>query len=74
MSSRSIRAIDLFCEVCNWNHSLANAYPEEVENWTRKRDRKLAQFRRAFAKVTKEEFMRGRGACEKDWNEMRDFR
>jgi hypothetical protein len=46
MSRNSIKAVDLYCSVANWNDSIANAYPDEIERWTVQRDRKLASFRK----------------------------
>jgi hypothetical protein len=64
MSRNSVKAVDLYCSVRNWNDSLANAYPNEIERWTAQRDRKLAAFRKIMAKVTLDEFLSGRwGSC-----------
>jgi hypothetical protein len=62
MSTASIKAIDAYCDVCNWDDSLKNAFPEEIEPWTRRRDRYLRQLRKALAQTTREEFLRGRWA------------
>jgi hypothetical protein len=56
----SARAIDLFLRVRGWDRCLEKAFPEEIEPWTAKRDRELKKFKAAMAKVTKEEFLRGR--------------
>jgi hypothetical protein len=77
MSRNSIKAVDLFCRVANWNDSLENAYADEVERWTMKRDRQLTRFRNVMAKVTREEFLAGRWGNTpmtkrvEQWNEMR---
>jgi hypothetical protein len=64
MSRNSLKAIDLYCAVINWNNSLANAYPSEIKRWTAQRDRKLAAFRKVMAKVTLDDFLSGRwGSC-----------
>jgi hypothetical protein len=60
MSRNSIKAVDLYCSVANWNDSLENAYPDEIKRWTAQRDRKLAAFRKAMAKVTLDGFLSGR--------------
>jgi hypothetical protein len=52
MSRRTIRAVDLLCDVMNWNSSLPNAHADEVARWTQKRDRKLAALREAIASFT----------------------
>jgi hypothetical protein len=63
MSRNSPKAIDLYCSVLNWNDSLANGYPNEINRWTTQRDRKLAAFRKVMAKVTLDDFLSGRGDC-----------
>ena len=64
MSRNSIKAVDLYCSVANWNDSLENAYPDEIKRWTAQRDRKLAAFRKVMAKVTLDDFLSGRwGSC-----------
>jgi glycogen debranching enzyme len=60
MSSKSIRAIDLYCRVSNWNNSLQNAHPDEIERWTKERDKALTRFRKAFRNVSLAEFIDGR--------------
>jgi hypothetical protein len=60
MSKASIKAVDAYCDLLNWENSIPNCFPEERERWTQKRDRALAQFRAAMAKITQEEFLRGR--------------
>jgi len=60
MSRSSIKAVDVYCRVVNWDNALANCFPEERERWTQKRDKDLKRFRAALAKTTKEEFVRGR--------------
>ena len=77
MSRNSIKAIDLCCRVLNWNDSLENAYDDEREDWTRKRDRELMKLRKVMAKVTQEEFLAGRWGHTpihkrvEQWNEMK---
>jgi len=67
MSRNSIKAVDLYCSVANWNDSIATAYPNEIERWTAQRDRKLAAFRKVMAKVTLNDFLSGRWAsCPMD--------
>jgi len=60
MSRAVIRAIDADCAVRNWDNSLEHAFPEEVESWTRIRDRHLKRLRKALTQITREEFLRGR--------------
>jgi len=60
MSRQSIKAVDAYCQVCNWDRSIENCYPDEREPWGKKRDKALAKLRRALAKTTKEEFLKGR--------------
>jgi hypothetical protein len=56
MSRRTIRAVDLLCDVANWSAMLANAYPDEIERWTAKRDRKLAALRKTMSGFTPDDF------------------
>jgi hypothetical protein len=64
MTRHSIKAVDLYCSVANWNDSIAKAYPDEIERWTAQRDRKLASFRKVMVKVTLDDFLSGRwGSC-----------
>jgi hypothetical protein len=77
MSRNSIKAVDLFCRVLNWNNSLENAYDDEVERWTMKRDRELMKLRNVMGKVTLEEFSAGRWGNTpmqkrvEQWDEMK---
>jgi hypothetical protein len=77
MSRNAIKAVDLYCRVLNWNESLKNAYDDEIERWTEKRDRELKKIREAMSKVTLDEFLGGRwGSVSienrmKQWNEMK---
>jgi hypothetical protein len=77
MSRNSLKAIDLYCRVLNWNGSLENAYDEEIERWTELRDRELKKFRDAMSKVTLDEFLAGRWGNVsienrmKQWDEMK---
>jgi hypothetical protein len=70
------RTVDLFCRVINQNNLLAHAFDEEVEPWTKKRDRDLKRFRLAMTKITREQFLAARwGAAPihyrlKQWDEM----
>ena len=52
MSRRTTRACDLACSISNWNGSLRNAFADEVERWTRKRDKELAKLRLVVASFT----------------------
>jgi hypothetical protein len=76
MSRSSIKAIDAYCKVCNWDDALKNAYPDEIERWTKKRDRYLKKLRQALTEATREEYLRGRwgytpmGTRIAQWNEM----
>jgi hypothetical protein len=55
MSRRTIRACDLMCDVWNETQLLEHAFPEEVERWTRRRDRNLAKLRKVVASFTPED-------------------
>lgn len=71
MSRNSIKAVDLFCRILNWNNSIENSYEDERPRWTKQRDRHLAKFRKVMAKITQDEFLAGRGASLETWNEMK---
>jgi hypothetical protein len=77
MSRNTIKAVDLFCRVANWNNSLENAYADEVERWTKKRDRELTRLSTIMAKITREEYLAGRWGNTpmqkriEQWNEMK---
>jgi len=60
MSRQAIKAVDAYCEACNWDNAIANCFPDERESWGKKRDKALAKLRRALARTTKEEFLKGR--------------
>ena len=60
MSRASIRAVDAYCSVCNWDDSLRNAFPNEIEPWARQRDRRPRGLCKALALTTRKEFLRGR--------------
>jgi hypothetical protein len=55
---------------------LENAFPHEIESWTRRRDRYLKKLRVALAKTTRDEFLRGRWGYSpaeeriRQWNQM----
>lgn len=55
MSRLTLRVVDLYCAVWNENALLAHAYPDEIERWSKGRDRKLELLRRAVAKLTPDE-------------------
>jgi hypothetical protein len=61
MTAASIKAVDEYCRVANWDDALSNCrYEDERQPWTEKRDKHLAKLRAALAKTTKDEFLRGR--------------
>ena len=76
MSKASIKAIDAYCRLCNLDNSMKSAFPEEMTLWAAKRGRALAKFRAALAKMTKDEFLRGRWGNTpieqrlKQWDDM----
>jgi hypothetical protein len=76
MSRNSIKAVDLFADVLNWDGSIKNAFDDEVAGWTSKRNEALAKFRKAMSKITKEEFLAGRWGNTpmkmrtRQWDEM----
>ena len=70
MSRTSIKAVDAYCDVINWDESLKNAHPDEIERWTKKRNKSLDKMRRALSQTNKAEFMRGCGAQITLWDKM----
>jgi hypothetical protein len=72
VSRNTIKALDLYCQVLNWNESLKNAHDDERPRWTVQRDHVLTKFRAAMTKITQEEFLKGRGARLETWNKMKD--
>ena len=70
MSRKSIKAIDAYCDVLNWDESLKNAHPVEFEFWKKRRDKSLVRLRILLAQISQEEFMRGRDARIELWNQI----
>jgi hypothetical protein len=52
MSRRTIRVLDLLCDVGNRNHSLRNAFDDERPKWIKDRDRKLQTLKATVAALT----------------------
>jgi hypothetical protein len=44
MTAASIKAVDEYCRVANWDDALSNCrYEDERQPWTEKRDKHLAK-------------------------------
>jgi hypothetical protein len=76
MSKNSIKAVDLYIRVLRCSDLLSTATPDEMERYTKKRDKALQKYRKALHKITLEEFLNGRwsGICIEQrmnqWNDM----